>query len=643
MNQKDIDQIVEFGFSREQAIEALSQSNGDINSAIDFLFRDTDPVAESYGDSSNGDAKGVTSAPIESGVIDDIIKQQHSTSEEQYSAPPLPPRSHASVHVEDIRDNDSDVNDDDVSVFEDLEHSSLPHEEVEGRVPYNVYDDVRAYTRKADEVPVIMPTSNGYYESYLAALLMILHAVPGIKRAVFRHEFKDLGYSPRWFKGEVVELPAEITEVEVDGEKHDLRFLAEVQRIFTFLDDSANRSFTSLAGLIKALPKSALGQFGYVDNLSDAYEILYKALSEQLTWAGVANAQSLFANTLLRNGELYTFGMFHIEAEDLSRTLYKSLNELIWNDSVESSDCINSLADTIMITVDPCTDDMFVPPGLELFEELYPQIYTNDFKNTVLSIEKKHEELEKERASINSELLKLKTHKGMHIQSVLDHSLEFLQDESGNGEYQDLKIADVLDDVRQLSLTVQERKESLAERSSQLIDERRAMSITNVDTIIEKYMEDDKHEKPEPYLLTGVILRGNIYCCATKTEDGVLQWRYVEHTPCDSPDTRFETDETQFDDIKQVVYSKTRNVWNDPLVLVFVKRSAIFDSTPIQLPNSSLEFLKLDNDELDKSIEWNSDTDYMDSSSDEGGDDDEPQPQEDKQQNDQPLIDLTDK
>lgn len=492
------------------------------------------------------------------------------------------------MHIENANEHASE----NVSDDSDCEHDSdatAPSE--------SIYDNTRAYLRKHDSPRVLMPLPGGYYETYLAALLVALHGVPGVKKAVLAHEFTDLGFSPTWFRGDAITMDRDVTLV--DG--HDLRFLLEVQRVFTFLDESSDRAFASLANLVRNLPKDALKEFINVDTLAEAYDVFYKTLVHQLSLVGIESSH-FFTNALEESDEdqLRELGMYHIEAEEVKRTLYKSLAELIWGDWVDTTHSVSRLADVMMISIDPCVDDVsFIPPGLELPEKFYPQIFTKEFEQIIVEIKEQHDTIERERAAINKELMKLKTHRGKNVQAVLEHSLEFLQDDSNN--FTGLDTASALENLQQLKVSLQDKREELITRNSILLEANQKYSTSNVDFILSQHSRIHPDSTPEPYILTGVLLNGRTYCTL---ENKTGKWMYVEHTHANDPDTNYSTGEIGMSELQNAVQSVTKSSWRDPMVFIYVKESALQGQSDVELPAASREFLKLDREELEKSTEW---------------------------------------
>lgn len=505
---------------------------------MDFLFCQNEPAE---------------SAPIESGIIDKL----------SYEAPHLPPREpQPVVHIEDVDDSDESMN-------------------------YNVYDDIRAYERHGTP-GVLMPVAGGYYETYLSPLLTMLYRVPVLRQKVFAHGFSTLGFDERWFKGELVKA----------DDEH--RFLIEIQRIFAFLSDESRRSFASLANLVKSFPKSSLQSLAHVDNLEESYEIFYKTLVKELESVDQPSLD-LFESTLYdsSSNETRKFGMFHIEAEEMKRTMYKSLHELIWGDWADTTPVITQLSDVVMINIDSCPEDMFATQSMEISAEFYPQIYTEEFREIVTETKSRYDAIETQRAELNKKLLKLKTYKGKHVQSMLDHSLEFLHEESGNESLDDLGMPNVIADIEELQTDLHQQREELAELNNKLMEERHLQNPFNINSLIEQY-EQVNGSAPEPYILTGVILSGTTYCFL---ESNGTQWRYVDHTAGENG-AKFNSDLLDFDEIRTAVYSRTSNVWKDPLVFVYVKKSVYLAQLGVEMPASVREFLKQDGEALDQTNKW---------------------------------------
>lgn len=548
---------------------------------------------------------------IQPGIVDDIIEPYgkdatDSTVSVEYRGsapsttvppPPVPPRNNRSEHIEDVNYPNHGPSSGPISMNDaDNQNESLTG-------TFNVYDDIARYPLETTLPPILMPVRNGVYESYLNSLLAMLHEIPAVRAAVFKHEFPTLGMHPRWFKGEVVPLSTEVSTVEKDGEKHDLRFLLEVQRLFAFLEGESSRAFASANGFLKSFPKKAAQKFAEVESISEAYDAFVKTLSDELAIADVPNAGDIFRSLVTGDPdepEPRQFGMLPIEAEDFRSTIYESLSSILWGQQEGSP--IISFAGILAISIEPPHDRNIELPKFSLHEKIYPQIFTRDFNWLLQSLKKDNNDRMTEMEKLTREIKNLTHFKNMRVSKAIDTSVEFFEKKLESNDNPKIKeITEMLAKVRDETNV---KVEAMKERKRELLD------LINLPTdfsgILEKYGSSF-----EPYMLTGVILSSRNFAFLRRMEHG-LQWFSVDYN-MDRGGSDYNIYPITFNDLK--IQTKLANVreMDTGFVLLYVKESVFMEQEADQdlIPSSVKLFIEKDTTELLNSLEM------LDSSDDE--------------------------
>lgn len=585
-------------------------SNGDISEAINLIFngvgltgQDRVPEYPDTGYDYPTDEK--RSVPIESGLIDDKIPPP---SYDYDSPPQVPPRQPRPVHIEDVQHpSQSQIPLSDAGYIPDSETQRYIEQQQQSQAPqYSIYDDPTKYEREASYPPLLMPIRNGMLESYLNPFLTILHEIPAFRSAIYHHEFETLGFHPRWYRGEPINIPDGTTIKVKNCETHDLRFLLEIQRVFGFLDGDSKRSFAAINNFVKSFPRSVRKDFGTIDNIYEAYAVFYNALCAQLSVTGVENALSFFESSVSDNtGEPdRAFGMFHVEAEELKRDLYTTLNTLLWGECLDNDQTLTKLSDVLTISFEPSFEENITSPGIEVPEKFYPQIYGPDFKNTMTEIVNERIHFDKERRTISKELMNLRAFNGKHVSSILNTSIEFLSSESEMNKA-DKELANALEDLQSIKSQNQDRISHLTDKQSEILDKRSKINPNDINVILKRH-----GSIPEPYLLTGVILSNNEYYFLKKNKSKDLidlgnedeaEWFHVIYEPKYGNDFRIKT--TEFESIKRSIYATSQGQYETSIVLIYVKESTWSNEVEYEVPEAVKTFLSRDKLELDKALE----------------------------------------
>ncbi len=626
-----VKQITEMGFPEEQAIQALRVSQissrskdtnpntikatgGDVNEALNLIFQGADfsqgqellqqdaQLPDYVDPGYNYQVDEKRSIPIESGLINDKI--QPPSYEQEENPPPVPPRQNRPIHIEDIQHrSQSEVSLSDSGYLPDSETYKY-QQQLQVEPEYSIYEDLTKYQKPDDAPSLLMPVRNGVLESYLNPFLTVLHSIPAFRKAVYNQTFETLGFHPRWYKGEPVNVP-DGTSIKVkNGETHDLKFLLEVQRIFAFLDGDSGRYFASMNNFIRSFPKIAQKKFGSIDNIYEAYAVFYNVLASQLDVSGSGNALSFFESELEDLADANKkFGMFHVEAEELKGDLYSTLHSILWGDDLDNQQFLSKLSDVMTMSFEPSYDETIISKGVLISEKFYPQIYTTDFKETISELLEERNSFDKKKRLISRELLNLRAFNGKHVSSILSTSIEFLTSELKNLNEEDKELADAVKDLESIKADNHEKIISLTDKQNTLQDEKAKINPYDVNAIFKRH-----GSVPEPYLLTGVILSNNEFYFLRKVKEDLIdleqnqnQWIRVLYEPKYGNDLRCSV--SSFEEVQRVVHATTQGQYETSLVLIYVKESTWTTEVEYEVPESVTNFIAKDKLELEKSLE----------------------------------------
>lgn len=605
-------------FCNPQFLTISQLTGGDVTEALNLIFQGGDlseqasqqlqpqgPAPDFVDPGYGGGYPNEQSIPIESGLINDKLPPPTYQDE---NPPPVPPRQNRPVHIEDIQyQSQSPVSTSDSSYLKEHENYRYQYQTQQPKhtpePEYSIYDDPTKYQRPEDVPPLLMPVRNGVLESYLNPFLTILHEIPAFRKAIYHHQFETLGFHPRWYKGELVNVPDGTTIKVKDGETHDLRFLLEVQRIFGFLDGDSQRFFSSINNFIRSFPNFAKKEFAAIDNIYDAYSVFYKVLCSQLGTTGVENSLSFFESKL-EDGttENREFGMFHVEAEELKGDLYSTLHNILWGDDLENQQVLSQLSDVMTMSFEPSYDESIISKGVIISETFYPQIYTSEFEEEITQLLKERHEIDLERRKISKELMNLRAYNGKHVSAILSTSIEFIASELEDSA-EDVKLAAALEDLRSIKVNNNEKVIDLTEQQNLLLDKKAEINPYDVNVILERH-----GKVPEPYLLIGAIVSNNEFYFLRKLQEDLIdmgenneQWVRIVYEPKSGNDLRCSV--SDFEDVARVVHATTQGQYETSMVLIYVKESTWKTQVEYEVPQAVQNFISKDRLELERSLE----------------------------------------
>ncbi|ODQ81822.1 hypothetical protein BABINDRAFT_165341 [Babjeviella inositovora NRRL Y-12698] len=555
-----IAQLMEMGFSRDDALGALNSSNDNLETAIGILFGE--PASSERAIVPLGAGNSAVSLYHDENVDTDTGTVTHT------DAPPLPPRQTEfqidpaiSSHLSQYTEPRSEW-----SIYEDE--------------AYDVLNDVRKY-QKETFLPLVLLPSSRYLEGYLAPLLTILQQVPAFRAALFSVDFETYGFTPDWFKGAAVRVP--------DTEN---RFTMEIQRCVAFLEGS--RWFASTKGATRAFLRQLLMLLQDVQTLDEFIDAVLVELEREVgnmdTAAGEELAR-LFRCEVYDDSETATTRQFKLDDDDIKQNLYESFFALIWGYEPERIETVyvTRLGDVLTIPLIKGEHYANTALGIHLEERFYPQVFTQEYQAFILECEEARATSLEARKKVADQISRLEQHQGISLASFLDSAVKFLETEHEHK---------AIDELRELKATTQLRIAELRDSSASL----NRYDRFSYGEILQDVMGNNC---PQPYLLTGVIASWDRFYYLTKRKEPPYDhlWVAVEFSR-HSGASDFSIQTVDF----ATVADSARDPRDDVTTLFYVKSDVWELEEATEIPAALQEFLQQDCETLEESIaNFNSD------------------------------------
>lgn len=270
--------------------------------------------------------------------------------------------------------------------------------------------------------------------------------------------------------------------------------------------------------------------------------------------------------------------LLHFMPEEYDSNIYKMFNALLYpndadddDDVEETQNSLGNLASMITIVfdeMDESTDDIRLPHGVEVPMKFYPQLYTEDAKQSLIKDVTKHAGEGQQRAhSILKTLNELKSFQGKHIHSFLNSTLDFIARDS-SAVTENPQINDLVD-------TLQHIKQDLSKKKTDGMAEYKAIShkLNNDWNLSHPELGIiEQGEKlgliDEPYILTTAVISPFNYFIRKRDS----QWYHVlgkQHNDA------LNVAKTDAETVTNTIRLNTRTASETPLMFTYFKESAI--------------------------------------------------------------------
>lgn len=622
MEDLKIQQLMEMGFSREKAVEALQKANNDSALAVAYLFNEpideieTPPLESIAGTSEDTPSSSDNPILTYQDTVQISNPEDIPTFYPQKPLPDyMPPEYEFDVnanhtgHDNRVRRTYGQENRNPIAVnnsndqfnnydgrysnhsYQTTEyHKNCSSSESSIEDEQCIFNLKQTYTREDHLPQVILPKRAYMVKNYIAPLLIMFSQLNSFNKYVFetKIEYKndELPYNPFWFKANT-----DITVPQTELDEDTYKFNVELQRTIAFLSDISKRSFISSSNLIQRfLPNLNLN----TDNLSEQIEEIIKQLYMTISKIN-PNFDNLFKSIVESVSEEFQNDIYFIliDLESRGANIYESLNSLFWVDE-ENLGNIRFASIAPILTFQLLLDDeSYQAKPFTLHEEFYPEIYSLKYSELIVDLYNRRLQIQQQRSSLSNEIMQLNTHGGKLIRNFLKNSINHLKKEN--------KL-EAATDLTNLQERLIDLRYSKTEELNLLNTKYSNLNIFNYENLL-NYIEQSDLPKPNKYLLIGVIVSDCEFFFRSKKLASIdidEEWYYVTAIPQPGSDGSiidYSIETMTTDSVKLFVYDHSDL---KHLVLIYGKDGFDSKDSDFEVPQPLRKFFDQDNDELEK-------------------------------------------
>lgn len=551
MDQEKIEELVNMGFNRTDVVGALKKSNGDTNLAATYLM---DGYTVSY---------------------------DHQSADSQVT---LPPAYDESVVIPGM---DEEITD---KISDNLITPNEPFKEYNPIAnKYSIYDDIPRTKRGEDGSAVVLPSSTGLYDSYLAPLVVILNNIPILRNLLLKHQYFSYGFKPNWWNKEKM----------FDSNQ----FPMELQRLLIMLSDESQRAFSSTYNLSMATNKLASED---IESGPDYMNFIVNSIVKTFSKANTdleSGLKQLLEVTLSTTegdeGQNMKYYVIPLQSGDLKSDLYEDISTVFWGSNLQNFNHfkLETLSDIITIPID--TEGQSIEHGFDLLDEFYPQVFSKEHSYIIGEKYDKVNQLATDYESNLQSIQDMRVFQGKKISSILSMAGDYLQtvgeslgtgDAGGFGEGDKASAAG--QSIKAVNDHITKYREELQETNEGYTDRLRTLRelMANPAEIVREHVE------LEPWILTGVVLSPTDYYYKT-TEDEWVRVQIDQETCKD-----YQVEKVDFQTLHHEVRGSTCIDFDSMLVLTYVKRSVWENNEIVKLSGTQQDFLTMDNSSLNEMV-----------------------------------------
>lgn len=559
--EESIEHIVEMGFTRDQAIEALENCNNDISRAVQYIFAGADAQAQAQTQAmANGSAAG--SSDVQTGHYEDTdlaTAVQSSLDQQPPSQLGFQPATASTFTSYSQLQNEQESG---VMPSEQQQFGPAQREYYEpgqwGVVPVNNNNEnsndswqhtsseyafpsstesIRLIPRlRSSHTPPLLVPNNEML--YISPLLVILHSVPLARNALLNGSIdllSDYGFEPNWWKDATIDLSDELGESQSANSK---RTLIETQRLMAFLDGGSKRSYTDIVNLATygVVPESSDALKGVTSTDSPTGRFLEDLL---LFWGRDHEFSKIFELGAKSSEDTEVQRFTNLVADvtvDIEKSLYDIIDELVWPSQNTDQTYLDHLGDVVHITLK--RDDGNSGIGIDVPATWYPDRYLKEVTPFIGEIRARRREMQNELSKLSKQKFQLSTYMGKDASKLLQITSDYLEEisniddrdeqennrdgdeddtmENGNSNNGNSEFLAAFEDVNRAKTEFEKRKSDLIQRISDLGDqinfERDLFKGNNPSGLEEIFHDGEKIPELRAYRLCGAIISPTEYC-----------------------------------------------------------------------------------------------------------------------------------
>lgn len=440
---------------------------------------------------------------------------------------------------------------------------------------YNIFEDIPR-TRRRDDPFVIFPSAPNMFDSYLPPLITLLNNVPLLRNTLLKHQYFSYPYTKNWW----------------NRSKDNNPFPMELQKLLAMFGPESHRAFASCFNLNNQLNKLLTEEIetgSLFDNfiLNQIYSSfgkinpdLCKPLKTLLQWSFL-NKESYY--------------VIPIEDSNLSNKLYDNIHNTLWGVDLENfhNNKLETINDVTTICID--SNGNSINDGLDLLEEIYPQIYTKQFEHVIGGYLSQVEDIKEKYHSNNNAMQSSRIFQGKKVDNILNMASEYLRDTGKTEginpiEGESLSESDKLlaagQYIESIKAHLEAKRQYLEQETNSLPDK-----VSTLKRLIYNPQEIALEHRLEPWVITGVIVSPNEYFYRNNNDDD--RWTHIQIDPETCKD--FEVEMVDFEYVYNEVRATTRVDFDQTMVMMYVRQS-VWEKKEIDPLNSNLAaFVEEDN------------------------------------------------
>ncbi|CAH2351616.1 hypothetical protein CLIB1423_04S02080 [[Candida] railenensis] len=616
-----IAQLVDMGFTPEQAQVALKVSNNNVQTAISYLFEEPIEVQDEPSNTASSvdtvaiqnpldipDLSSFRSAvsPTPSTAARQLELEVEESDGEQTPDEDMNPQLSNSEHIEES----SAVVPKSMSPASSTTTSSLESKDEPRRtgasdstpgsgsyssaISGSIFEKLDTYHFDSQIPKLVVPINPSNLENFYVPFVIILSQLSEFQNIIFNEEFqfKDYGWDANWYNksGLSVLIPTTISKKQENA----YRKLIEIQRIVGFLvKDDSKRLFISTWNLLKNLNEEFFDTELIEEIIPKIYESLNTCILEVLSEESQIsndelikrNLESLFKSIVYSESEEQMNNIYHIDIESNhnNKNIYHSFNELIWGNEMEQLGQIYFTKLSDFITISKINELHYnhrnSSSSFQVLEEFYPQIYTKQYKDLIISLNKSKESMFQRKLVLVKQLNKLTFFEGKKLNGILNGTIQVFSDD----DRVSTELRAIVDEIELEKTKINEELETLSKSYS-------TSDITNVENILSAINESEGEEL-EPYILSGVIQSQNEYCFRKQGSD---EWVYVKFLRRKSKDLIEDIECVSFESFEKLM--ERLDIFDGEIsTYTYVKKSVWEKTSTCNIPNGLKSFFGRDN------------------------------------------------
>lgn len=514
--EESIKHIVEMGFTREQAVEALEHCNNDISRAVQYIFAGADAQAQ-----AEENVKGEQPETAHYEDTDLAAAVQHSMDQSSSYQEGFQPSS-----MDNYEKNIRQQQESGLVQFGPAQRDYYEPEQW-GVVPYsepnsNSNDSswqpseftattgsvtLEPQLRLSDMPPLLLPNPDMLY---IAPLLVILHSVPLARKALLNGSedlVSDYEFEPNWWKDPSIDLSGQMEAPSGTVE----RALIETQRLMAFLDGGSKRAFANIANLVfyGVVPESADSLKGITSSDSPTGRFLEDFL---LYWGRGTEFANIFELGAKSSDQAEVQQFTNLIADvtvDIEKSLYDIIDELVWPAQNTDETYLHHLGDVVHITLK--RDDGNSGVGIDVPSTWYPDRYLKEVAPFIGEIRSRRREMQNELSKLSKQKFQLSTYMGKDASKLLQITTDYFKQESEKDE----ELSSSFEEIERVKSEFEQRKSDLFKRISDLGDQinfERDLFKGENPSGFDKIFPNVEIPTLRPYHLCGAIISPTEYC-----------------------------------------------------------------------------------------------------------------------------------